>query len=818
VKPLMGQAQSQLNLDDLFTSSKLVSGNFSRSRSDVSPAAESGVRKPSFSEVLLKNLDRKSETKNFTSERNSLGSKAEKTTNNSRELTTSQRVERRSTSLDRNLNKTHADKPSSAQYALKSQPKSARHEENTQVEINQKNPNIRAMETRDNKGFNQSKVDSINDHSIADKFDAALIPLHKQFGNKITTDSVVNNNAVLAFITGRLDKLQLETIPSLINESPLIQKALGSENIDDFLKVPVSINDLANLLELDQNLMAGAARDGLNPSDFVTPTEFIRALGIDPVRVETELNTLKQTLPTERVNTYIDRAETLATPDIHDIFMPQQSEITSKTAASLSEDLLASTTNSSDDQSLDENSVDSLSAVSPNYTTLQSNSNSLGNKFDRLNDHRAPHSEVIAGTTLSVATELSSPISTTGNQSAADDSESFSNPDAFDDLPLTKDQELPNNELLDAFRNGINPIKSGLRSEEMTANIPNKYPSHQTSNNTTRQDEVLIDKDFELKATDTDPFVEMSKELDDTTSTKIEFAGNGISGRSLEEILIDRNATAKIQGERLSSTDKSGSEPLELFNDSIESPKNNHIADQTFSNLEADQLLSKLSDRILDPATDLSGQSFDDGAGSNAFEGGSENPQPAFLSEKIGINRDAKVTFAQKVTTAANESSSNSLTQKIMGQAEMMFRNGGGSMRMDIETPEIGKVDVAINLNNNQLDVRIITPSDQARDIISREIAGLREGLSQQGLNLRGLEVGKAGESSSRDFAGQGNQHFGQGAQDQKATYNDMKEYVQSFRNSYAPRTNDRLSIGAPSMGQWSNQVARYGSKLEVRV
>jgi len=190
------------------------------------------------------------------------------------------------------------------------------------------------------------------------------------------------------------------------------------------------------------------------------------------------------------------------------------------------------------------------------------------------------------------------------------------------------------------------------------------------------------------------------------------------------------------------------------------------------------------------------------------------------MDAKVSSNKDSSVSFSSKLTAPAAGQPRETLAQRILGQAEIMFKSGGGSMRMDVEAPGIGKVDVAINLNNNQLDVRIITASDQARDIITREVAGLRDGLTQQGLNLRGLEVGKAGESSSRNFAGQGGQHFGQGAQDQRASYNDMKEYVQSFRNSYIPRSSDRFDSSSPSLGRWNNVASRStsGSRLEVRV
>jgi hypothetical protein len=104
--------------------------------------------------------------------------------------------------------------------------------------------------------------------------------------------------------------------------------------------------------------------------------------------------------------------------------------------------------------------------------------------------------------------------------------------------------------------------------------------------------------------------------------------------------------------------------------------------------------------------------------------------------------------------------------------------------------------------------------------MISKEITGLRDGLTQQGISLRGLEVGKAGDSSPRHFSGQGQQQFGQGARDQQATYNDMREYVQSFKNTYIPRVSSEVTSSVPTTTRWMNTAnPLLGDKrLEIRV
>jgi flagellar hook-length control protein FliK len=378
--------------------------------------------------------------------------------------------------------------------------------------------------------------------------------------------------------------------------------------------------------------------------------------------------------------------------------------------------------------------------------------------------------------------------------------------------------ENPESALEQAFRAGVNPMAAGLGTRELQVDqLRTTQPSQESQGDDSNISSPL-DKGIELVKASEDPFAVMSQEIDTTTSTKIEFSGNGLNNRTLEEMLIERNASAGVVAKSLESdkelrSTKSDDKSAELTIDNLD----NSIFEVGLARESIDSTIT-LGDASSMSMFNDSGQSFGESSDSSSFRDNSENANANVISEKSTSLRESTVSFASKISPTSSEPARESLAQKILGQAEMMFKNGGGSMRMDVEAPGIGKVDVAINLNNNQLDVRIMTASDQARDIISREVAGLRDGLTQQGLNLRGLEVGKAGESSSRQFAGQGNQHFGQGAQDQKATYNDMKEYVQSFRNSYAPRNTDRFVASRPTLGRWNNLAVNSGSQLEVRV
>jgi hypothetical protein len=317
-----------------------------------------------------------------------------------------------------------------------------------------------------------------------------------------------------------------------------------------------------------------------------------------------------------------------------------------------------------------------------------------------------------------------------------------------------------------------------------------------------------------------DPYLEIGRQMDVTQTTKFEFGGDGFSARSIEENLLSRGydpqpnqhlpqQDAKIQ-------DLRGIERVleELPQKFIPEFKPENEFGLTSTSDIPQMLTGSLPDLVTSSAEFSQEEGFSDGGSQSRDQGFDLTSN--LITSKTETGKITE-TFTEKVAEAPKAPVKDSIASKIFGQAQMMFKNGGGSMRLDMEAPGIGKVDVAINLINNQLDVRIITSSEQARDMISKEVFGLREGLNQQGISLRGLEVGKAGENTPRQFAGQG-QQFGQGAQQQRSTYNDMRDYAQSFRNSTPSVSPRSISPATTTLSRWSNPTNLSSGRLEVRV
>lgn len=880
MKPLLGQLQNQANLDDLLGSSKSVGGNFGRPGSAKGNTAGNKAGDSSFTDMLLSTIQKSNHNKQpmkvsapeskptevaarqprpavkqagsenaehnarksnaFSTSDTRSGSRSDiqerssdattskpKATSTNEAATTAASSNGQATtskaSTTKNAAETESLRPESV--ASVSAPKTpaagdASAESKDPAATNTAVMNPVMMGTGINALTDATNQDAAALMAMAAQTGAAdakniLAPLKNLMSGKGSPEALINRNVVLAFVTGHLEKLDPESLPSIVADSMLIKQAMSSGDVAQFMQTPMSIGELANLLELDQSLLNKASMAGLDPTKLVTPKDFINALGLDAGRVTSELTMLQQKLPTEGVAPYVQRAKAL----------------------------IAKAGNAASDGAKNINQA----AGMPNGTKIGTDNSEIktGTKVS-TEIVGQPRSPVLPG-------EITTPLE-------AQTSANVVNPQSVNLAGLAQSaqaqgaRQLTNNQALGqqtisgktALASGSKPqasvdpadilaagtFGSGIQfgasvsqttdtSKQPALNLQDLGTIEQGKDRLELGTNESFSVDLLGETTSIDPYRELGQAMDITNATKIEFGGDGMNQRSLEELLLARGLNTSIQ-QNLSSASQIGS---------MESIKGEKLSEAEDAPIEMplDLQASFSPETLTTTVTPMKEMAFAN-SGFGERESSDENASnflkeqasdmSAGMSKGTAEIRESGEVFTSKLSDAPKAASKESIANKILGHAQMMFKNGGGSMRVDLEAPGIGKVDVAINLINNQLDVRIITASEQARDMISKEVVGLRDGLTQQGISLRGLEVGKAGESSPRNFAGQGQQQFGQGAQDQRATYNDMRDYAQSFKNSFAPRIERGNATMAPSMSRWTNSsIPSTGNgRLEVRV
>lgn len=609
---------------------------------------------------------------------------------------------------------------------------------------------------------------------------AELRPLKLAVGGKGSSETMVGNNAVLSFLTGRLDRLSPESIPSIISDSPFVKQALSASEISDLMQLPMGISELSKFFEIDQSVMNKAAANGLDASLKVTPKEFLAALGVDPGLVVAELSLLQQRLPVEGAASYIERAKAMAAA-------------ASNKAKGIATELGAVDNAKGGVKPLETNSKKDLS-TEPLLGSM-------------------PPTPLMASATpgnlqAANASPSSQQISSFPPSKA---SQSPSSSSKFSAVDVKSQQMHSPDQLLESL------IAGRLDTNLMTPVKPANEPQLENFDGVS------------FKET-SDPYASLGLEMKSFQVESQSFAPTTVAASmgGLEEQLT---ANGFIVSQNAQSS-------------SVELPAKLDSQDKLF---DADSLIAQ--DKDLGAGLDTSSLVKVDAAhmdqtvheiSSNAFAGGfSQSTDQSFdgefegreqlasdidvslMSRSLnGPNAQKNETFISSIKNApqASEAKPDSLHSKILQHATMMLKDGGGSMRMDFQTGGMGKIDLAINLSNNQLDVRILTPNEQTRDIINNELSGLRDGLGQKGISLRNVEVGNASQTSQH-FTGQ---NFTQGRNGQQASYNEMKEYAKNFANSFNSPTNARPQIDiADSRRQissaWMN-TSRDSSRIAVRI
>jgi hypothetical protein len=140
--------------------------------------------------------------------------------------------------------------------------------------------------------------------------------------------------------------------------------------------------------------------------------------------------------------------------------------------------------------------------------------------------------------------------------------------------------------------------------------------------------------------------------------------------------------------------------------------------------------------------------------------------------------------------------------QDILDKSSMLIKDGGGSIRLDLGSKEMGPLDLALDIKDKTVELRIVTHSDQAREALVQELPKLRESLQNQNLNLEKVEIGLSYGSSWSQSSGNGQQNreqfFENTSENSSRGPNGVRSTSRSYRQSFvsAPETRVPLHNG----------------------
>lgn len=135
-------------------------------------------------------------------------------------------------------------------------------------------------------------------------------------------------------------------------------------------------------------------------------------------------------------------------------------------------------------------------------------------------------------------------------------------------------------------------------------------------------------------------------------------------------------------------------------------------------------------------------------------------------------------------TTKASEHAKN-IADLVNQKAQMLTNQGGGSVLLDLGTPETGKLEIALDVTKDGVGMKVLTASEQVKDILMADIPKLRDALSAQSLDLKQVDFG-----FKRDFNSHQQHQQNQAFQQQQQFNDGQRQGFNQFANQRSPSFN----------------------------
>ena len=684
-----------------------------------------------------------------------------------------------------------------------------------------------------------------------DETSAALMSL---FGHNPS----LSGTPILNFLTGQVDRIEPGNIPQVVVSNDFVKSALSGTGVMEFMTTEQPVQSLLDTLGISPNVASQLQELGGDLSKGVTPRELLDSMGVDSSRVLAELEILRDRLPIDGFQPYMarsaalrgqsqfmpdtarDAALTVTTADGTKIPVEDERRkamnaslggsigtIAAPTPSILGRSAAASdVTKSASGPSLMQNSTGVAPAM-PEFS--MADSPSLASKpqsaLTLVRDLRELPTIMKASIGAPVDGSLASAeiLTMSGDQLAADADlagGTLEKPVRIQEVSVDPfaalGREMGAAKIVGLPKEVITvPENTDLTGEISSFDLRRLYGEGVFSESPQR---ASTDFAANLRG-------------DNLNAASLALAGlnlntgkteNVVNSGQPQQMSIDSGDASQFLGQNAFSGDIASilgksQAPNSIMGSAVKTDTGLSLSDW----LESGRFAVASSSQ----SSDLLGGGADKESGSSGFEsdrklsGGADEIGNLF-KDAVATRPQTSTSFAEKVATETavmTPADRQQLLQKIADNAQMMIREGGSSIRMDLGTPELGKLDVAISLSQDRVDVRIMAASDQVRDLLNRELPKLRESLGIQNLNLGSVEVGVGG--GQHNFSGSGG--FNQNLSNNQGGMGnwDGSGFGRSFQSNLG--SDDSRSIGRriPTAMQRMSEMPRVAEgRIQVRV
>lgn len=641
-------------------------------------------------------------------------------------------------------------------------------------------------------------------------------------------DDLSEGKKILNLLSGQLSQLVPSEIPSLISGNNFISEALASNDVRNFLNQKQPMQQLLSDLGFSDKALLQQLPDN---TKLISPTELLSTLGLDPQNVGIEVELMQKNIQIDGVSAYMQRAMTTVTQNSNSqentnkhtvqqinqkqamqlqgvpLTPTEQIRFNNQQTIQMTEDLHRA------DQGrlLTDQQIPKLQAGENRLTDQQiidsqaqgnyvfSSQTQSENIFEKLSDNR--DSQV----------DFTTPLVTLSKQTLSKQTLSVSSPATeLTDVNVTK--KLPEQSTLLQFSNNQEkPLKDPEQGpNEATlfnfqqSNLTQPNPATIHNKESTEGYSSLTDEETKL------PMAELVTE-DPMQQLTNEWADNSTTLFSAQDIEALTDAQSKDEPTELQSTDiQSNQEPFIQGNMVAQNQfgsKNNNI-----KNLSLDNGFSEPNTMEITGVDSLEGgletdlQNGSEGQSDTSDMNQSTNQNVNSTQSKKTSSNIKGPSFSERLQSTNVKSA---VLDPIINNAKMMLKDGGGSIRIDLGTQELGSIDLAIEVQENALELKIAAGSEMAKEIIGAELPKLKEALLNQNLDLKSVEIGlKSEQQWSQSFSenGGGQQGF------------NREEYTEYTDQNGNTRVEKRTQYSSRSVNAESGKSPNHQGQIQVRV
>ena len=603
----------------------------------------------------------------------------------------------------------------------------------------------------------------------------------------------------LSFLEGKANQEVAKQLPQMLTqENSFLAQAIGGD-LKVIMHSQFRLGDLVDMLGLSQAFMAEAEAIGLDPNEVVSPKQFFQSLGIDPHKVIAEIDRLKAQLSKDGLGAYLnahtktknkhhgihpnqskkaekpietEKPKTLypikklsQSPELNDLWQApaEQHDVTQK--ARVKGDNPFTNLEKTQLQSMQSKQTPTQTLGSLEHGQIKTQKHGI---VQQQASAFRDHGDIKPGQNQTEIDKLQSlPIHNSflkPKKSVKQASPNlFENNDLSHSLltkvkPETKVSELKNTKhgidkkvAFDLPRSSVSKNLTELFKNE---NIINKSLSQDLEINTFANPQNIHQQKSHLG------LQQQTENLQQTNKNRVDFGvdlGNIVVANKQQmpsnsfesvqrqlkspfsnidhsEVQLSEEEISQSDAEQTTDFSLARPNPVNLAKQRVSAQtklaKPRVISDIFASRAESNNGLDSLkSEEPKTPKSKLSLEAPESPELDSLLKPGEQNSS--------ALVQDAASELSPELSFEARQE----MLDKIAEQSLNLNRQGGGRANISISDKNFGDLSLAVQVDGNEVQLKMHSPSDQIRNLLGQDLGNLKETLSGQNLNLVQVDV-----------------------------------------------------------------------------